>query len=152
MIAFRGGCDISLANMADLEDKQAGKSIYSEDMLHFIFESFRCRLPEMILWQHLFASSLVELLYAGDPSLSIRRKGNDIYVLDRKLSISVATVSTVSSLLHFGINISSANTPVPTISLGDMGLDAADTARQILANMQAEYTIAEKALYKVKPV
>lgn len=152
MVAFSGGCSISLAHMVDMEDKRVEKKIYSEDMLHFIFESFHFSLREMILWQHLFASTLVEILSLEKDGFRIERKGNDVFVNEKKFSISVATASPVSSLLHFGINITSHNTPVPTTSIRDLGMEPAVLREELFNRLKQEYDIVEKALYKVKPV
>lgn len=152
IVSFRGGCSISLDKMVDLEDRQGKKTIYSEDMLHFIFESFHFSLREMVLWQHLFAAIVMGMAASKGKKLTCIRKGNDIYIDDKKLSISVATVSSISTLLHFGINISSENTPVPTISLNDLEFDVNLFAREVLAKLKEEYAIAEKALYKVRSV
>lgn len=152
IVSFRGGCSISLDKMVDLEDRQGKKTIYSEDMLHFIFESFHFSLREMVLWQHLFAAIVMETVAAKENKLSCVRQGNDIYIGEKKLSISVATISSISTLLHFGINISSKNTPVPTISLNDLEFDINLFAKKILSRLKEEYDIAQKALYKVKSV
>jgi hypothetical protein len=121
-------------------------------MLHFIFESFHFSLREMVLWQHLFAAIVMETVANKEKKLPCIRQGNDIYIGEKKLSISVATISSISTLLHFGINISSKNTPVPTISLNDLEFDVNLFAKKILSRLKEEYDIAEKALYKVKSV
>ena len=38
IVAFRGGCDVRIEHMIDLEDKRLGDSIDSTDMLHFLID------------------------------------------------------------------------------------------------------------------
>jgi len=52
------------------------------------------------------------------------RRGDDIYVNGRKLSISIATVSPVSVKIHIGINVEAKGIPkgVDAIGLKELGI------------------------------
>lgn len=149
IIAFHGLCDVRLSEMVDLADVQDNAPIYSENMLHFLIEHFQTSLDSMILRQRLFTSILQDLLRnAGCTQL--RRSGDDLFDGEAKLSVSIATVSPVSGLIHLGLNISSHNTPVRTIGLADYGLDWKTIADQALKAYCDEMQQVQKALVKVR--
>jgi len=105
IIAFRGKCDVKIEHMIDLEDKREGESIESPDMLHFIIEHFDSTDLKLIYArQRLFTAIVAEVLM----SVGIRteRMGDDLFVDDRKLTVSIASTSAVSQKIHFGINVS----------------------------------------------
>ncbi|MFH1452356.1 MAG: DUF366 family protein [Armatimonadota bacterium] len=152
VISFAGKCDVKLDKMVDLADVKENASIYSEKMLHFIAEFFDNNLVKSIYRQRLFICVIKEIIENRIGDCKITRSGDDLYIDDKKLTVSIATVSPVSSLIHTGINISSKKTPVKTISLEDLGLDYRDIANKILEVFKEE----EKGIYaakcKVKPV
>ncbi|MFZ5590906.1 MAG: DUF366 family protein, partial [Bacillota bacterium] len=51
----------------------------------------------------------------------VERQGDDLYISGRKLSISIATASPVSVLMHVGLNLVSEGTPVPAVGLWELG-------------------------------
>ncbi|AFM41976.1 hypothetical protein Desaci_3069 [Desulfosporosinus acidiphilus SJ4] len=116
---FRGKCRVEQNEMVDMEDVAAKDWIYSEDMLHFIVEHFEMDLEKTIIRQRLLIATIKEELEALGVK-SLRRTGDDIYDGDRKLSVSIATLSPVSTLIHCGLNVSNHNTPIPTIGLTDL--------------------------------
>lgn len=150
-VAFIGPCDVQPRYMRDIEDLKAGSRIYSENMLHFIIEHFDHDLEKTVLRQWLFMAVMTEQLNRrlGEPR--IRREGSDLYDGDRKLTVSVASASPVSGLIHAGINISSRNTPVPARGLEDAGIAPREFARDMLAAYAAECADADKARCKVRP-
>jgi hypothetical protein len=81
---------------------------------------------------------------------AVRRVNTDLYDEDAKLSISVATLTPVSSVIHFGINISSANTPVKTKGLEDYGVDPPDLAKKVLERYSQDIEGIYKARCKVR--
>ncbi|MGP8321859.1 MAG: DUF366 family protein [Methanosarcinaceae archaeon] len=104
IIAFRGACDVKIEHMIDLEDKKANESIISPDMLHFIIEHFDSTdLKLVYARQRLFTSIVFEILAAR--GMSIMRTGDDLFVNDNKLTVSIASTSAVSQKIHFGINV-----------------------------------------------
>jgi hypothetical protein len=153
MVAFRGPCDVSETEMADLEDALAGAAIRGADMVHFVAERFDDGdLDRAVLRQRLLAARALELLRAmGKRSAKLVRMGDDLFAGRRKLSISVATRSAVSTLLHFAVNVSNAGTPVPTASLQDLGVEPEQFARALLAATRAEESSITAARCKVRP-
>lgn len=139
LVAFRGGCRVAPAEMADVADLQHGPGIAGADMLHFLWEVFDdCDLTRAVLRQRLLVALALEELRALRPDAALRRDGDDLFAGERKLSISVATRSTVSTLVHFAINVASAGAPVPIASLTDLGVDVRAFADRLLAAAQRE--------------
>ena len=154
-VAWRGPCDVRGGDLVDLEDRDQGLFIHSRDMLHVLVEIFEPDLPRMILLQRLLAALVAdqvrEALGEGEVG-RVRREGDDVYVGDGKLSVSIATVSPVSALIHFGINVDTAETPVPTAGLGALGIDPYAFAERLLADLRQEVREAGDAATKVRPV
>jgi hypothetical protein len=150
IVAFCGKCDVKHEAMVDIEDIIAQNKIYSDDMLHFLVEHFSADLKGVILRQMLLAAIVHGRLVHTTGTSSITRKGSDIYDRDAKLSISVATVSPVSSLIHFGVNISSANTPVPTKGLSDYGIAPEPFALSVMAQYTRDHDTVGNARSKVR--
>ncbi|MEG6615588.1 DUF366 family protein [Peptococcaceae bacterium 1198_IL3148] len=120
IVSFRGRCHVQIDHMVDLADVRANDSIYSEDMLHFIVEHFDMDLEKTVTRQRLLIAIIKEVL-EDLTGCRLKRNGDDLYLNDAKLSVSIATLSPVSTVIHTGINISSNNTPVPTVSITDLG-------------------------------
>lgn len=123
LVVFRGKCDVKVEEMIDIEDLRQKKEIKSDDMVHYIIEVFE--YPNVLLasaLQKLFIAKLCELL--GEYGIKTSRKGDDIYVDGRKLSISIATVSPVSIKIHIGINVEAKGIPegVNAIGLEELGI------------------------------
>lgn len=157
-VAFRGECEVKLTEMVDLEDVRANAPIYSREMLHFILEFFDTDLEKAVYRQRLLITTIKESLERRD--LMARRNGDDLY-LSRgdgtrgKLSVSIATASPVSTLIHTGLNIISEGTPVPTIGLDDMnirGMEIQALAVEILGRYAEEVADIWLARCKVRPV
>ena len=150
-VAFLGGCNVLPERMVDLADRKAGYRIFSESMLHLIAEFFDTDLTRTILLQRLLVSlAQQEIMFRGKCFLI--RAGNDLFEGDEKLSVSVATASPVSTLIHFGVNISSKNTPVKTKGLADYGIEPAVFARTLLETFKHEVESLAVARSKVKAV
>ena len=147
-VAFAGPCEVHLEEMVDLADVHAESPIYSEQMLSLIIEHFQADLRSMVLRQRLLTAQAKDLL--NDAGASVRRQGDDLYDGENKLSVSIATVSPVSGLIHFGINICSENTPVPTRGLADYGIAWQGFARDLVQGYVAEERSMQEALVKVR--
>lgn len=145
IIAFCGPCDIPLDKMVDLEDVKGNARIYSESMVHFIVEHHDVDLEKAVLRQLMLATIICEVINEIRSDPGIKRNGSDLYDHDAKLSISIATITPLSSLVHFGVNISSENTPVKTKGLKDYGIDAHDFAEMVMTKyteMESELLVA----------
>jgi hypothetical protein len=152
IVAFIGACDVSLENMVDLEDVKSESKIYSERMLHFIVEHFELDLEKGILRQRLLIAIIGDEVNARIKRQVVRRKGDDLFDGDKKLSVSIATLSPVSTMIHAGINISSQNTPVKTIGLEDYRIDPIDFAKRVMKLYIEELESAAVARWKVRTV
>jgi hypothetical protein len=158
MVAWIGPCDVSFQHMVDGEDLRDASAIRGSQMLHFIVEKFEARLPEMVALQRLMSAIAKDLLETSRKTKgSLRRDGDDLYwksdssaTEEGKLSISIATVSPVSGLIHFAINVANQGTPVKTASLEDLGLEPKAFAKALLAKLVSEFDSISSATRKVK--
>lgn len=152
LVAFRGPCDVKLEKMVDLVDVRDKKPIASSDMLHFIGEFFSMNLEKTILLERLLVSLAQQEIAHRGKTAALIRGGNDLYEGDAKLSVAIATVSPVSTLIHFGINISSRGTPVKTKGLDDYVIDPQALAMVLLESFRDEARTLKEALSKVRAV
>lgn len=154
IISFRGKCDVPLSNMADVLDVLNKDSIFSEDMLHFIVEHFDMDLEKTIIRQRLLMCIIKDLI-ENCIGCSLMRDGDDLYKGDLKLSVSIAVLSPVSSMIHTGINISSKNTPIKTVGLYDLGCDdscVVNLAKEVCNRYVLEMQSIKMARCKVRGV
>lgn len=148
VLAWIGACNISVEHMVDGEDLLANAEIRGSEMLHFIIEKFDCDLLSAVSLQRLFASVVKDEIAAAGTVL--RREGDDLYLEDRKLSISIATVSPMNALIHFAVNISNAGTPVKTLSLEDLKIEPKGFALHVMEKFSAEVGGIVEATQKVR--
>lgn len=120
IVCFRGPCRVSLAHMVDLQDVLDEAPIFSPDMLHFIIEHFDNDLVRGVLRQRLLVAIIRDVL-AERASFPLLRRGDDLFADTRKLSVSIATLSPVSTLIHTGLNITTEGVPVPAVGLFELG-------------------------------
>lgn len=152
IIAFRGKCDVKIDKMVDMADVLANDHIYSEDMLSFIVEFFDSDLEKTIYKQRMLITIIKEILEKAC-QITVLREGDDLYYKNGKLSVSIATLSPVSSMIHTGINISSINTPVKAAGLFDLGLtEIEQLAAEIMEAYKAEIASIKMARCKVRGV
>jgi len=170
MVSFIGKADVR-EHMVDLEDIRNEAFIYSEQMLHFLVEHFNGDLEKAVLRQRMLIVIIKECLdrvlgskfkVQGsmpptnlEPRTSnLERQGDDLYVDERKLSVSIATLSPVSSLIHVGLNISNQNTPVKTFGLNEiMEVDAiSEFSETVMCRYDQEMKSIHHARCKVKGV
>jgi hypothetical protein len=152
LVAFRGPCEVKLESMVDLQDVLNQSPILSSEMLHFIGEFFGISLELGVHRQRLLSAVIKESLEALSGLQTIDRRGDDLWVGEKKLSVSIATVSPVSVLMHCGLNIESAGTPVPTISLKELSINPKELAERVLQKYAVELESISYALCKVKGV
>ncbi|PIS11206.1 MAG: DUF366 domain-containing protein [Bdellovibrio sp. CG10_big_fil_rev_8_21_14_0_10_47_8] len=153
-ISWRGPCDVSFEHMVDGEDLLQQAQICGSDMVHFIFEIFDQSLMTGVLLQRLFASTVADVIHdlSGVKNLKLERQGDDLYWKGKKLSISIATRSPTSVLVHFAVNVSTEGTPVPTVGLKDLRVDPDKFALRCLKEIAAEYLSCQQATKKVRAV
>lgn len=150
IVAFEGSCNVSLDHMVDMEDLVVKAEIKSDHMLHFIIETFPVNLLATVSLQRLLVAITQNILLRSGHNL--QRSGDDLYWNEKKLSISIASNSAVSNMIHFGLNIENTGTPVPTCCLKDFGLDPKAFARIVMSEFSAEYSSIVEATQKVKPL
>ena len=151
LVAFLGPCEVKLEAMVDLEDVRRRDPIFSRRMLHFLGESFSLNLSGAAAFQRLMVAVVAEQLRAAGVE-GLSRRGDDLYHGNKKLSVSIATASPVSTLIHLGLNVTGEGAPVPAIGLGELGVDATAFAKLCLEGFKQEYEGVLKASYKVRPV
>jgi len=150
LVGFRGPCLVSTGEMADLADVD-GPGIAGDDMVHFVWESFA--QPDLLLAVHrqrLLSAQAAEVLRELVPGSAVRRTGDDLWVGDGKLSISIATVTPVSSLIHFAVNATDGGAPVRTTNLASLSAVPLAFARALLARVAEEQQSIETARAKVR--
>lgn len=154
IVAFVGGCNVSLDHMVDIEDVVNNEPIYSKRMLSIIEENFNSSLVEMVYKQRLLVTITKELIEKNYPSVNITRSGDDLFVDGKKLSVSIATKSITSTLIHFGLNIDAEGAPVNAADLTkDVGVkDIEKFALDLLYLYQEEVKDINLAASKVRGV
>lgn len=152
IVAFMGECEVKLTEMVDIEDVINNEPIYSKYMLSFISEQFGIGLIEGVLRQRLLMTIIKELLEAR--GIFVVRNGDDLMINDRKLSVSIATKSITSVLIHTGLNILSEGAPVKAAGLeSELGIkDVRGFALEVMDRYAAELTDIVLASTKVRGV
>ncbi len=150
-VAFTGEVKVELDKMIDLIDVSRKESIYSPLMLNFLIEHFNPNLELAIYRQWLFMTLIKEELSQFE--VNVYRMGDDLYFNKAKLSVSVATVSSLSSLIHIGLNIRTEGTPVKTVGLTELGINDINAfASTIMLKYKRELEHIYEARCKVRSV
>lgn len=157
IVAFRGPCRVSFEKMVDLADVLAQSPIYGPDMLHFVIEHFDLDLEKTIFRQRLFICIIKEILEVKQGRIVRRivRDGDDLYVDDHKLSISIATITPVSTMIHTGLNLTSENVPVKAAGILELGWEEKEIrglVQQICRRYSEELQTVRLARCKVRGV
>ena len=121
-------------------------------MLSFISEQFNIELVEGVFRQRLLMCCIKEALEKR--GFKVSRNGDDLFVNDRKLSVSIATKSITSVLIHTGVNILSEGAPIPVSALkSDLGIeDVKEFALEVMQNYSEEIDDIVLASTKVRGV
>ena len=152
IVAFKGECEVKLTEMVDIEDVINNEPIYSKSMLSFITEQFNINLVEGVFRQRLLICIIKELLEKR--GVFVVRNGDDLMINGRKLSVSIATKSTTSILIHTGLNIESEGAPVKASGLtSELGItDIRAFAQEVMTAYAEELKDIELASTKVRGV
>ncbi|MDD5748661.1 MAG: DUF366 family protein [Actinomycetota bacterium] len=134
IVSFRGPCNIKEEYMVDMADRKNKVKISSPDMVHFVLELFGYDILKTVLTQRLLISAVMDTIrdLALDEDADVERENDNIYGYppgedDRgKLSVSVATCSPISGLIHLGLNITAKGTPVRAVGLKELGIQDID--------------------------
>lgn len=151
-VAFIGECEVKLTEMVDIEDVINNEPIYSKLMLSFISEQFNVGLVEGVFRQRLLICTIKEALEKR--GFKITRNGDDLFFEGKKLTVSIATKSATSVLIHTGINIISEGAPVKASGLSsELGIsDIKELAQEIMTNYSEEIDDIILASTKVRGV
>jgi hypothetical protein len=152
IVAWRGPCDVAFTHMVDGEDLLQRSAICGSDMLHFIIEVFDVSLLAGVFLQRLMASITKDVIEKHSSHVRLRRDGDDLYEGHRKLSISIATSSPVSTMIHFAVNVNPAGAPVEACGIGEFGIDVKDFAKAVMEKLVQEFNSSRIATMKVRPV
>jgi hypothetical protein len=152
IVAFVGECEVKLTEMVDIEDVINNEPIYSKSMLSFISEQFNIGLVEGVFRQRLLICTIKEALEKR--GFKITRNGDDLFFDDKKLTVSIATKSATSVLIHTGINIISDGAPIKASGLtSELGLkDIEGFAQEVMRNYADEINDIILASTKVRGV
>ena len=151
-VAFVGRCDVAREHMVDTVDLEAGARIFSPRMVHIIIEHPGLDLTHITVRQRLLIAIAGELINTHLGETLVRREGDDLYLRDRKLSVSVATVSSTSGLIHAAFNVRGEGAPVAAIGLEELAIAPREFAGRLLAGYAQEIDSAAAAAEKVSPV
>lgn len=159
IVAFTGEMDVKITEMVDIEDVISNSPIYSKKMVSFIIEQFGITLPECVLRQRFLICIIIEELrkILGN-KFEITRSGDDIFVkiggVNKKLSVSIATKSTTSGLIHTGLNIDPSGAPVDACGLTtDLGItEVEEFAKNVMKRYIEENSEISDAVCKVRGV
>ena len=159
IVSFIGETDVKITEMVDIEDVISDSPIYSKKMVSFIIEQFGISLSECVLRQRFLICIIIEeLRKILKDKFQIRRSGDDIFVningKDKKLSVSIATKSTTSGLIHTGLNIDPTGAPVDACGLTtDLGItNIEEFAKNVMKRYIEENKEVIEATCKVRGV
>ena len=152
IVSFIGECNVKRENLVDLNDALKGNYIYSPLMAHFIVEHFDMDLEKAIYRQRLLCGCARNEIAIKNRAAPISRWGDDIFLADRKMSVSIATISPISTMIHLGINIETEGTPVPTAGLGELGIAPEPFAERVMEAYAMELDSIRLARAKVRRV
>ncbi|MDR2545515.1 MAG: DUF366 family protein [Methanobrevibacter sp.] len=110
IITWIGSMNIKNENLKDYED--IGLEIKSNNIINCIVEHFDIQpgnLRVAYLRQRLFVMILVEEL--SKKGIKTLRDGDDIYIDNHKLTVSIATTYLSSIKIHLGINLTDDGSP-----------------------------------------
>lgn len=152
IVAFCGECEVKLTEMVDIEDVINNEPIYSKYMLSFISEQFNIGLIEGVLRQRLLITIIKEAL--ENKGFKIIRNGDDLFINNKKLSVSIATKSLTSVLIHTGLNILSEGAPIEVSALeSDLGItNIKEFALEVMERYSNEIEDIKLASTKVRGV
>lgn len=152
IVGFIGECEVKLSEMVDIEDVINNEPIYSKSMLSFISEQFNINLVEGVFRQRLLICKIKEALEKR--GFKIFRNGDDLFYENKKLTVSIATKSATSVLIHTGINIDSEGAPVKASGLkSDLKItEVKDFAKEVMTSYAEEINDIILASTKVRGV
>jgi uncharacterized protein len=151
IVSWVGPCQVTVEHMIDGEDLLAGAQIAADEMVHFVLELFDFPLKAGVLLQRLMAEMATDVIEdLSGKSFKFHRSGDDIYLDEKKLNISIATVSSNSTLIHFAVNAKPTGAPVPISCLQDFSVDTKSFALALMEKVAVEFDDVRSAAQKVR--
>ncbi len=155
IVVFHGPMDVTPENMKDLEDRNAGKTIQGDELIHIIVEKFDSPASMRLAYymQRLLIVCVRDVLEKHE--IKTIRNGDDLFIDERKLTVSIATAGVSSEKIHCGINITTRGTPsdVKTFSLNDFGIkDWSAIAQEISEAFMHEIDDIDGDIVKTKSI
>lgn len=151
IVSFLGEVDVKLSEMVDIEDVINNEPIYSKKMVNFIIERYNLPLEQMVVEQRLFISIIKEVLESY--GAKIKREGDDLFFDNRKLSVSIATKSITSCLIHAALNIIKDGAPIEASDLREIGIsDFKEFSKKVMEKYKEEIESIKMASFKVRGV
>jgi len=151
IVLFLGPADVPVEHLVDLEDAAANAVIQSPMMAHVLLEHRGVPLTEMV-WRQRMLGRIASSWIVERTGIHVDVKGDDLFIGDGKLSVSVATRSNRSSLIHFAVNVESGGAPVKTSALRDLRIPPKEFLMALARAYEEEALSAARATQKVKPV
>ena len=143
IVFFIGRMKVAREEMIDVKDLKEHKEshpITSEKALHFIVEHFDDAGLRLAYHRQRILVNISKERIIDACKTHVKRRASDLYVNEKKLSVSVATASASSSKIHLGINIASKGVPkgVKAIGLEELGVKDVSTLANAIARSYAE--------------
>lgn len=152
IVSFVGEVEVKLDEMVDIEDVINNEPIYSKKMVNFIIEQFDVTLEQMVCTQRLFVSIIKDIIEEMT-NKKIKRSGDDLFFENRKLSVSIATKSITSCLIHTALNIIKEGAPVDASDLSEIGIhDIKEFINKVMSEFKKEIEDIKASTYKVRGV
>jgi hypothetical protein len=155
IVIFHGPMDVTFENMKDFEDRKTGKTIRGDDLIHIIVERFDSPASIRLAYymQRILMVNIRDVLLKH--GVNTTRNGDDLFIDDRKLTVSIATAGVSSEKIHCGINITRAGTPddVRTAALEDLEIkDWESLSKEIAETFLHETEDIEEDIIKTKGI
>ena len=140
-IAVFEGSAFVREEMVDYEDRVRSDFIESPRMWQFIGEFYGMDMLAGVLWQRVLVDTVRKTL--KEVGYSAEREGDDLIVGKKKLSVSIATKTAGSVLIHFGMNV------VPVEKWGWVELETVGFTKLFFDKLFDEWEGVQKACRKV---
>ncbi|MHC4845497.1 MAG: DUF366 family protein [Planctomycetota bacterium] len=151
LVLFVGEADVPVEHLVDKEDAEAGAFIYSPSMAHAIIEHKGLELSEAV-WRQRMLGRLAAQWISSRSGSTVEVRGDDLFVGEGKLSVSVATGSPRGCLIHLGVNVDIEGTPVRTAGLRDLRIPPTEFLQALARLYAEEMASAQHATTKVRSV
>ena len=151
IVVSRGMLRIEHKYLIDLMDRKRGITLPDGEMLHFIIEHFGDDLEKGILRQSILIGIACNKISHRIKGKRILRWGDDIFDEDRRITLTSATITLVSSKIHLGICIrSDENTGF--VGTEELGIDADELGEVICNQYMADMKRLAEKCWRMRPI